>query len=53
MANKVAIGILAYNEELHIETVVQEISTLGVNFYIINDSSTDKTSNILNNLKKI
>lgn len=52
MANKVAIGILAYNEELHIETVVQEISTLGVNFYIINDSSTDKTSNILNNLKK-
>ena len=47
MLKKIAIGILAYNEESHIENVLNEILTLKKDVYVINDSSTDKTMKIL------
>ncbi len=52
MKNKVAIGVLAYNEELHIEQVLNDICQLEVPIFVINDSSTDGTSDILKNLEK-
>jgi len=50
--NNVAIGILAYNEELYIEKVILELSKLGLPLYILDDSSTDNTRTILQNLSK-
>ena len=47
MVKKIAIGILAYNEESHIESVINEILTLKKDVYVLNDSSTDKTMKIL------
>ena len=47
MVKKIAIGILAYNEESHIENVLNEILTLKKDVYVLNDSSTDKTMKIL------
>ncbi len=47
MLKKIAIGILAYNEESHIENVLNEILTLKKDVYVLNDSSTDKTMKIL------
>lgn len=47
MVKKIAIGILAYNEESHIESVLNEILTLKKDVYVLNDSSTDKTMKIL------
>ena len=47
MVKKIAIGILAYNEESHIENVLNEILTLKKDVYVLNDSSTDETMNIL------
>ncbi len=47
MVKKIAIGILAYNEESHIESVINEILTLKKDVYVLNDSSTDETMNIL------
>tara|TARA_B100000575_G_C23141370_1_gene664317 strand:- start:2218 stop:3177 length:960 start_codon:yes stop_codon:yes gene_type:complete len=47
LVKKIAIGILAYNEESHIESVINEILTLKKDVYVLNDSSTDETMNIL------
>tara|TARA_B100000925_G_C21988306_1_gene465571 strand:- start:484 stop:1443 length:960 start_codon:yes stop_codon:yes gene_type:complete len=47
LVKKIAIGILAYNEESHIENVLNEILTLKKDVYVLNDSSTDKTMKIL------
>ena len=47
MVKKIAIGILAYNEEMHIESVLNEILTLDRDVYVLNDSSTDRTLDIL------
>jgi len=47
LLKKIAIGILAYNEESHIENVLNEILTLKKDVYVLNDSSTDKTMKIL------
>ncbi len=52
MKNKIAIGILAYNEESHIKKVIKDISSLNVDFYVLNDFSTDKTTSIIKNLNK-
>ena len=52
MKNKIAIGILAHNEELHIEQVIKDISSLNIDFYVLNDCSNDKTPNILKILNK-
>ena len=50
MVKKIAIGILAYNEEQHIESVLNEILTLNRDVYVLNDSSTDRTMDILEEL---
>ena len=50
MVKKIAIGILAYNEEQHIESVLNEILTLNRDVYVLNDSSTDRTKDILEEL---
>ena len=52
MKNKIAIGILAHNEELHIEEVIKDISSLNIDFYVLNDCSNDKTGSILKILNK-
>jgi hypothetical protein len=50
--HNIAIGVLAYNEELHIEKVLNELSELGLQIYVINDGSTDSTNTKLSNYKK-
>ncbi len=52
MKNKIAIGILAHNEEVHIEEVIKDISSLNIDFYVLNDCSNDKTGSILKILNK-
>ena len=49
----IAIGILAYNEELNIENVIRNLLTLNVNLYIINDFSKDNTKKILEQFKNL
>ena len=44
---KIAIGVLAYNEEKHIGDVLSELEKLGVPIFVVNDSSTDRTREIL------
>ncbi len=43
----VAIGVLAFNEQDFIEEVLNNLLTLNVHVYVINDGSTDSTMNIL------
>ena len=52
MSEKIAIGILAYNEQDHIEEVVTSLHELDIPIYVINDKSTDNTSDILEELLK-
>lgn len=52
MENKIAVGILAFNVEKYIENVVKDLAFLGLQFIIIDDSSTDHTLNILRKLNK-
>ncbi len=47
---KVAIGILAFNEEDHIRKVISELSKIDKKIYVINDGSNDKTQEIIENL---
>tara|TARA_B000000565_G_scaffold232416_1_gene191728 strand:- start:1327 stop:2286 length:960 start_codon:yes stop_codon:yes gene_type:complete len=49
--NNTAIGVLAYNEELHIRKVISELSSLNVQIFVIDDKSNDDTLKILNELK--
>ena len=51
MKNKVAIGVLAYNEELHIREVVTQLSSLDAKIFVIDDKSSDDTLKILKELK--
>jgi len=44
---KIAIGVLAYNEEKHISDVLSELEKLDVPIFVVNDSSTDRTREIL------
>ena len=44
---KIAIGVLAYNEEKHIGDVLSELEKLDVPIFVVNDSSTDRTREIL------
>lgn len=48
MSNKIAIGILAYNVETYIESVIEQIIDLNYMIYVINDNSSDKTNELLN-----
>ena len=52
MKKKIAIGILAFNVEKYIESVVEDLASLGLQFIIIDDSSTDETLKILRRLNK-
>ncbi len=49
--NKIALGVLAYNEEAHIQTVLDELEKLDLEIYVINDCSSDSTYKILENYK--
>lgn len=47
MEKKLAIGVLAFNEEPFIKSVLTDLIDLNVKIYIVNDSSTDNTLNII------
>ena len=47
MKSKIAIGILSFNEEKHIERVINDLLMFDIPIFIINDSSTDSTLQIL------
>ena len=47
---KVAIGILAFNEEEHIRKVISELSKIDKKIYVINDGSNDATQEELDYL---
>ena len=51
MSNNTAIGVLAYNEELHIRKVISELSSLNVQIFVIDEKSNDDTLKMLNELK--
>lgn len=45
--NKIVIGVLAYNEEVYLQSVLEQLVKLNVDIYIVNDCSTDSTDVIL------
>ena len=47
MKSKIAIGILSFNEEKHIDRVINDLLIFDIPIFIINDSSTDSTLQIL------
>lgn len=49
--NKIALGVLAYNEEVYLQSVIEQLEKLNLDIYIVNDFSTDSTSEILNKFK--
>lgn len=49
---KVAIGILAFNEENHIRKVVTDLTKFDMKIYVLNDGSNDKTQEIIKELSK-
>lgn len=51
--NTIALGVLAYNEELNIENVIRDLLTLNINLYIINDFSKDNTKKIVEQFKNL
>ena len=51
MKNQIAIGVLAYNVADYIEEVLNEIQDFNLKVYIIDDSSTDGTTELLESLK--
>lgn len=50
--NNIAIGVLAFNEEKHISTVLDNLVELDLPIYIINDASTDNTKKIIESYAK-
>lgn len=48
MLRKTAVGVLAYNEESHIENVINSLLELEEQILIVDDCSTDNTEQILN-----
>ena len=51
MNNQIAIGILAYNVAEYIEDVLSEVQDLNLTIFVIDDSSSVATSELLENLK--
>ncbi len=51
MNNQIAIGILAYNVDEYIEDVLSEVQDLNLTIFVIDDSSSDGTSELLEDLK--
>ena len=51
MNNQIAIGILAYNVAEYIEDVISDVQDLNLSIFVIDDSSSDGTSKLLENLK--
>ena len=51
MNNQIAIGILAYNVAEYIEDVLSEVQDLNLTIFVIDDSSSDGTSELLEELK--
>lgn len=51
MNNQIAIGILAYNVAEYIEDVLSEVQDLNLTIFVIDDSSSDGTSELLEDLK--
>jgi len=49
---KIAVGVLAYNVQDYINKVIHELLTLNTFIIIVNDCSTDKTSELLNQFKE-
>ncbi len=47
MKSKIAIGILSFNEEKHIDSVINDLLIFDIPIFIINDNSTDSTLEIL------
>ena len=45
--NQIAIGVLAYNEEVYLQSVLEQLEKLNLDIYIVNDCSTDSTGIIL------
>lgn len=46
--NQIVIGVLAYNEEVYLQDVLEQLEKLNLDIYIVNDCSTDSTGDILN-----
>lgn len=51
MNNQIAIGILAYNVAEYIEDVLSDVQDLNLTIFVIDDSSSDGTSELLEDLK--
>ena len=51
MIEKIAIGVLAYNEGKHIQSVLNDLIKLNLPIYIVNDFSNDDTQEILSKFK--
>lgn len=49
--DKIALGVLAYNEEAHIEKVLKGLEKFDIDIYVINDFSSDSTNKILENFE--
>ena len=47
MKKDIAIGILAFNEEVYLKSVLEDIIPLNKTVFIVNDNSTDNTKDIL------
>lgn len=53
MKKKLAIGVLAFNEEKHIELVINNLLLLEYPIIIVDDFSSDKTLEIINKFKSL
>lgn len=53
MKKKLAIGVLAFNEEKHIESVISNLLLLDYPIFIVDDFSSDKTLEIINKFKSL
>jgi len=53
MTQKIVLGVLAFNEENHIENVIQKLLSLKEDIVIIDDFSSDRTEEILKQFENI
>lgn len=53
MSQKIAIGVLAFNEENYIEKVINSLLLLNEQIFIVDDCSNDNTEQILNQFKNL
>ena len=51
MKDQIAIGVLAYNVADYVEEVLSEVQDFNLKVYVIDDSSTDGTTELLGKLK--